>query len=158
PKLATALRDDPWSLAGDLTSAALALQLADRMKLDSAQLSELRGRLVAAIALARRVQQKSGGFAYWRNGKPSAFVTARVLAGLLEARRAGLPVPSEPIESAARFVAKDLASGELAKVSDIAWWEGDTKRVREGITAELFAVLSRLPEAARQGDIDTALG
>ena len=157
PELAASLSDDPWRLAGDLASAALVLQMASRIGVDNDELTDLRGRLVAALALARRVQRSDGGFAYWRNGKASAFVTGRVLDGMLEARSAGLPLPAQPIARAAQFIAAPLAGGQLVAVSDIAWWEGDSTRVREGITAELFDVLSRLPPKERQGDVPKAL-
>jgi hypothetical protein len=157
PELAATVRDDPWSLAGNLTSAALVLELAQRLGVETTEVDDLRGRLVAALALARRVQAKDGSFAYWRNGRASAFITARVLEGMLEARSSGLPVPSAPIEAAAQFVAKQLAGGDLVPVDSIAWWEGDSTRIREGITAEMFDILSRLPPTERPGEIGTAL-
>jgi hypothetical protein len=157
PTLAARIADDPWGLSSDLTAAAVVLQLADRFNVKSSEVKALRGRLIAALAMVRRVQQSDGGYAYWRNGKASPYITARVLDGMLEARTAGLPVPRAPIENAAGYIAKHLAGGDLVSTSDIGWWEGDSTKVREGLTAELFDVLSQVPEGMRNGAVNKAL-
>jgi MG2 domain/Alpha-2-macroglobulin family len=156
-ELAQQIGDDPWSLSSDLTSAAVVLQLAARLKVQSAEVEALRGRLAAAVSMAQRVQGPHGAFAYWRNGTPSAYITARVLAGLLEARAAGIPVPDAPLLGAATVVAKALESGAPIRKTTIGWWEGDEARVREGLTAEMFGVLARLPVGLRQGVAAQAL-
>ena len=155
--IAAIIEDQPWSLASDLVSTSLVLDLARRNGLRSDALDELRGRAIAALALTARVQATDGSFSYWRNGKPSPFITAKVLEGLLEARRIGLPAPASTIKNAAERLAAHLDGGGLVDVSDIGWWEGQTERVRTGITAEIFDVLARLRADERRGAVGAAL-
>lgn len=145
--------DDPWSLASDLSAAAVLLQLADRHGLRSDRLADLRGQAIAAIAMTSRVQASSGAFGYWRNGVPSPWITATVLDGLLEARAAGLRVPAKTVTKAAGFLAAKLPGGQLGDVRDIGWWEGDDAAIKRALEAEIFAVLARLPAAERTGEV-----
>jgi hypothetical protein len=155
--IAQVVEDTPWSLAGDLTSAALLLELAERYHRSSAQIDALRSRLLAGLTMAARVQEGDGSYSYWRNARPSAYVTARMLEGLLEARHAGLPVPSAAITAAAQYLAVPLAAGALVDVKDIGWWEGASTRVRLGITAEIFDVLARLEPSEQKDAVGLAL-
>jgi hypothetical protein len=149
--------DDPYALAGDLASAGVVLALAKRHGLATPAIDRLRADARAAVAMLGRVQQSDGRFAYWRNGKASAYITAIVLDALLSARRADLPVPGESIRAAASALGKALERGELLDVAEVGWWEGDETRVREGITAEAWLVLARVPKDLRGRDVDTAL-
>jgi hypothetical protein len=155
--IAQVVEDNPWRLAGDLTSASLLLELAERHQRRSEQIDALRSRLLAALTMALRVQAKDGSFAYWRNTRPSPYVTAKVLEGLLEARHAGLSVPSAPIAKAARYLAAPLAAGAPVDVREIGWWEGESARVRLGVTAEVFDVLARMEPSERKGPVQAAL-
>lgn len=150
--LLATISDDPWALAGDLSSAAILLKLADRHGTKGPQIDALRKQLVAAVAMTARVQRDNGAFAYWRNGAPSPYVTALVLDGLLDAREAGVRVPAKTIAAAAKFVGDELPTGKLAAMPDIGWWEGDDAQTRRAIESEILAVLARL-EAREQKDI-----
>ncbi|HZO14660.1 MAG TPA: alpha-2-macroglobulin family protein, partial [Polyangiaceae bacterium] len=155
--IARTIGDDPWSLATDLTSAALVLDLAKRHRVASERIEELRGEALAALTMVARIQRKDGSFGYWRNGKSSPYITAVLLEGLLEARRIGLPAPKATIDKAASHLASKLEGGDLIDVREIGWWEGDTTRVRYGITAEVFDALARLPADQRRGKVGLAI-
>jgi len=75
-----------------------------------------------------------------RNSNP--YMTAQSLEGLIALKRAGLPVPWDAINSAAGFLLATVNSNGLWSVSDIAFWEGNTLQVQEGISAEIFRVLT----------------
>jgi hypothetical protein len=147
------IADDPWALAGDLSAASIVLRLADRHGMKGKRLDDLRGQVVAAVAMTARVQRPSGAFAYWRNGEPSPYVTALVLDGLLDARESGIRVPSKVVSRAAAFLAERMPAGELKELHDIGWWEGDDAATRRAIESEIFAVLARLESEERTGAV-----
>ncbi len=156
-ELLDTIGDDPYALAGDLASAGVLLELADRLHLSSPALARLRADARAAVAMLARTQRKDGRFAYWRNGRSSAYVTAIVLDAMLAARRADLPVPTKSLRAAANALGRALREGKPLRVDEVGWWEGTEATLREGITAEVFAVLARVPADLRSPDVDAAL-
>ncbi len=149
--------DDPWSLASDLTTAVLVLELAKRHEVQTPKVQELRASVLAATSMLARVQASNGGFSYWRNGEASPYVTAQVLEGLLEAKRIGLPVHDDVITRASRFLAIHLRKGLPVDAVAIGWWEGSTAAVREGLGAEIFDILTRVPTKLRSKKVQTQL-
>lgn len=145
-QLADDVADDPSRLAVDLATASLILHFAKSRHLDTADLDVLRERVLAVLAMVRVVQNDDGSFAWWRNGKPSPYVTAWVLEGLLEARRTGLPAPPQSIMLAADYLAGQVDATKPVAVDDIGWWEGTDETVRRGVTAEIFDVLAQVPK------------
>lgn len=139
--------DDPHAIVSDLAAAAAIVRWAGGR--GGPELERLRSGIGAAIGMLARVQDPSGRWSYWRHGKPSAYVTALALDGLLEARAAGFDVPATTLATAAASLAEALDGGALLPASELGWWEGDETRVREGLTAEVFAILARIPEAER---------
>lgn len=151
------IADDPYAIAADLASAGALLELADRRGLASPKLDRLRTDARAAVAMLARMQRDDGTFAYWRNGRSSPYVTAIALDAMLAARRADLPVPTKTMRAAADALGRALRKGELLQTREIGWWEGTETTVREGITAEAFAVLARVPFDQRGPDVEAAL-
>jgi hypothetical protein len=141
------IADDPHAIVSDLAAAAAIVRWAG--SLGGPELERLRSGIGAAIGMLARVQDASGRWSYWRNGQLSAYVTALALDGLLEARAAGFDVPATTLATAAESLAEALDGGALLPASELGWWEGDETRVREGLTAEVFAILARIPEADR---------
>lgn len=157
-QLDQALLNDPDAVAVDLTTAALILQWADARQLSSPALAVLRERALSGVALLRLIQAKDGSFSYWRNGVPSPFVTGWALEGMLEARAAGLPYANTTVTRAAEFIASSIAPADnLVSVTDIGWWEGSTHAVRLGLTAELYAVMARIPTQDQSTIVRTKL-
>lgn len=73
------------------------------------------GKIVAA-------QRSDGGFGLWpESPRPSPWVTAYVLWGLTEARRAKVPVPEASIDSGVRFLRRNLESLELESLPSRAF-------------------------------------
>ena len=154
----TTLRDDPDAVAVDLVSAALVLRWAKDTRQQSDQLDRLREQALAQLALLRLYQRDDGAYGYWRNGAASPYVTGWVLDGLLTAREAGLPDTGRTIALAAEYIVDNLDDQDgLVEVHDIGWWEGESKVVRLGLTAELYATLARLPKAEQSGTVKARL-
>ena len=145
--------DDPSRLAVDLSTAALLVRYADEHGLWSRGSQQLREHLLGVLGMLRMVQRDDGAFAWWRNGEPSPYVTAWALEGLIEAREAGLPAPDDVITKAATWVSTQIGPDKLVDADDIGWWEGDTKAVRQGLTAEIFDVLTRVPKSLSNSTI-----
>ncbi|MFH1438878.1 MAG: alpha-2-macroglobulin family protein [Pseudomonadota bacterium] len=74
--------------------------------------------------------------------KSNPYMTAQTIEALVEMKRAGLPVPEQAIGRAMQFLASAVSSDNLWSVDDIAFWEGSTKQVQEGISAEIFRVMA----------------
>jgi len=70
------------------------------------------------------------------------YMTAQSLEALVEMKRAGLPVPESAVGMAMQALTKSVSSDNLWSVDDIAFWEGSTKQVQEGISAEIFRVMA----------------
>ena len=147
--LAERVGKDPFGLATDLLSAALVLRYAAHRDMASAPLDQLHTLVSAALPRIEQAQRTDGAFTWWRSGAPSPYVTAWVLEGLLAARRVPLPVSAAVIRAAAEYLTTALDADGLIQVADIAWWEGDTRAVREGLTAEVADVLSQIPAGER---------
>jgi uncharacterized protein YfaS (alpha-2-macroglobulin family) len=156
-ELGAQLADDPLSLASDLSSAALLLQYAQRHGIQSAALQELRQRVLGAIGQLGFAQAADGSFAYWRNGRPGAFMTAWALEGMLEAQALDITVPQEGITRAAEWLAGRIGPDGGFEVKEIAFWEGDGAAVREGVAAEVFHVLTLIPASQRTAPVEQAI-
>ena len=139
------LQERPLTIASDLASASLILRYAQKNNIDTPHIADLRARVLEAIGALQFAQNPDGSFGYWRNGEPSAYITAWALEGLLEALELDLPVPQSAILNAGNFLAKQRLEDGLVKVDEIAFWEGDSAQVRLGITAEIFDIVSRIP-------------
>lgn len=138
--------DNPSRLAVDLTTAALLVRYADEHGIWTRESRQMKEHLLGVLGMLRMVQRSDGAFAWWRNGEASPYVTAWALEGLIEAREAGLPAPDDVITRAATWVSTQIGPDKLVDAKDIGWWEGDTNAVREGLTAEIFDVLTRVPK------------
>lgn len=150
--------DDPMSLAGDLTAAALVLQHARARKLSSPKLTALRARVLGSVGALTSAQRPDGAFVYWRTGNPSVMMTAWVLEGLLEAQELDLPVDQRAITRAASWLAARFGTpGGLLDMREVEAWEGDRDRMREGLTAQVVHVLARVPEATRTRAVQAVL-
>lgn len=154
--LAAMATSSPLGLGGNLLSSVRVLRHARASDDSRAHLTELEGRTLRAIAEVSGWQRSDGAFGYWRNGKASAFVTAFVLEGLLEARALGLPVDDRVVQAAAKWLVSDLDRGGLSSVDDIAFWQGGTDLVRTAVTADVFVALAGVPEELRTPAIDRA--
>jgi hypothetical protein len=154
--LASIATHSPLGLGGNLLASTRVLRHARASDTSAAQLTELEARAIRAVAEANGWQRNDGAFGYWRSGKPSAFVTAFVLEGLLEARAIGLPVDDRVIQRAATWLASDLDRSNLSSVDDIAFWQGKSDLVRIAVTADVFVALASVPQDLRTPDIDRA--
>lgn len=148
--------DNPSALAVDLTTAALLVRYADEHGIWTRESRQMKEHLLGVLGMLRMVQRSDGAFAWWRNGEASPYVTAWALEGLIEAREAGLPAPDDVITRAATWVSTQIGPDKLVDAKDIGWWEGDTKAVREGLTAEIFDVLTRVPKPLSNSTIRIA--
>ena len=140
---------DPLAIASDLLSAALVLDYARRNQLASPRLADLELMVREAVAMLQLYQHKDGSFAYWRNQKKSPYITAWVLEGLLAARALALPVSDQSLASASTWLSDQFLADGLVDVSDVAFWEGDTRAVRAGLSTEIFDVLTMVPTKLR---------
>jgi len=70
------------------------------------------------------------------------YMTAQSLEGLVEMKRAGLPVPENAVGKAMQALSKSVGSDNLWSVDDIAFWEGKTRQVQMGVSAEIFRVMA----------------
>lgn len=145
-----ALKEDPLSMSADLTGAALLLRIAQQQRLESDALTRLRARVSAGLLGLSHTQASDGSFSYWRSSaKPSMMVTAWALEGALEAKSIGMSVPSSMINLAAQWLAKRLGKKLEIDVSELAYWEGDSEQVKAGLRAQIFDIITRIPEDER---------
>jgi hypothetical protein len=152
------MRQDPLSLASDLVSAAALIDYATRHDIASPRIEELRRRVLAAAGAVQFAQQKSGAWSYWRAGRPSPYVTAWTVEGLLEAARVGAPLDAKVLRRAGDWLTAGITKdAPLISNAEVAWWEGDTQAVRLGLTAEVFDTLSRVPASSRSAQTEAAL-
>ncbi|MBH23235.1 MAG: hypothetical protein CMH57_02000 [Myxococcales bacterium] len=155
--LTDAMRERPLAMASDLVSVALLLQYAQRHNVTSPKLTELRYRLLDTIGQLQYAQNPDGSFSFWRNGAKSAYVTAWALEAILEAQQLDAPVNQEVIRKASLWLANHIQKDGLIEVDDVAFWQGDTRAVRLGLTAEVYDVLSRVPANLRSKAVQGAL-
>ncbi|MEC9441515.1 MAG: MG2 domain-containing protein [Myxococcota bacterium] len=151
------VRDAPLTITADLATAALLLQYAQRRGLDSGAIADLRKRVMMAVGALQFSQHPNGSYSYWRNATPSVYVTAWALEGLVEAQQLDMAVPQETIVKSAEWLARQVDAGGLVEVDSIAFWEGDSEKVRLGITAEVFHVLASMPKSTRTPIIEKTL-
>jgi hypothetical protein len=154
--LASLAAHGPLGLGGNLLASARVLRHARATDTAASRVAEIEARVIRGVAQANGLARSDGAFGYWRNGKPSAFVTAFVLEGLLEARAVGLPVDDRVIQRAASWLVSDLGHANLASTDDIAFWEGTTEVVRMAVTADVFVALARMPDELRTPEIKRA--
>jgi len=124
-------------------------------------LGHLRLRLQASLAALLMSQNGDGGWG-WHvkllRVDPSGgmgvdvpvsnpYMTAQTLEGLVEMKRAGLPVPEPNVRSALHSLSNSLGSDNLWSVKAIAFWEGGTNEVQLGVSAEIFRVMALACEA-----------
>lgn len=145
--LDSTIRRDPFGYASDLASAAAILRYARVRGQSSKSINRLRRKVRrAASALAFR-QRRDGSFTYWRNDKPSAFVTAWALDGLLETQDLDVPAPQKSIIKAAHWLVGQFDRQLRLKQDGILYWEG--KQAGHLIAAQVYHVLSRVPKIQR---------
>jgi hypothetical protein len=156
--LASMASQSALGLGSNALAAARVLRHARSGDSSGSQLAELEARAIRAVAETTGWQRTDGSFGYWRTGKPSAFVTAFVLEGLLEARALGLPGDDRVIQRAAQWLASDVDRDGLATVDDIAFWQGGSELVRMGVTSDVFVALASMPSELRTPEIDRARG
>ncbi len=144
-EMQSTLRERPLLVASDLATAALILRYAQKHDLQSAQLDDLRARVLSAMSTLQIAQRPDGAFSYWRNAKPSPYVTAWALEGMLEAMELDIPLPGDAVQRASDYLVASHRDDQLVSTDEIAFWEGDSKTVRIGVSAEIFDVLSRVP-------------
>ncbi|NCC20911.1 MAG: hypothetical protein EOM26_00445 [Alphaproteobacteria bacterium] len=82
---------------------------------------DMEKRLSEAVSALRRRQTDEGGFAMWDGGRePHDFLTVYALDFLVQAREAGHPVPSEPVEQGLRYLRnwtnRDIRSMDDARI------------------------------------------
>jgi hypothetical protein len=70
------------------------------------------------------------------------YMTAQSLEGLVEMKRAGLPVPEDAVQRAMGALTGSVGGDGLWSVDAIAFWEGDTRQVQTGVSAEIFRVMA----------------
>jgi hypothetical protein len=146
------LRERPLLVASDLASASIILRYAQRHGIASAQLDDLRARVLSAMSTLQLAQHADGSFAYWRNGASSPYVTAWALEGMLEAMELDLPLPQDSLKRASAYLIKSHEADALVSTDEIAFWEGDGAKVRLGISAEIFDILARVPVSMRSDE------
>lgn len=151
------VREAPLTITADLATAAILLQYAQRRKIDSKALADLHKRVMMAVGALQFAQKSDGSYSYWRNGQSSVYVTAWALEGLVEAQQLDVAVPQETIQKSATWLANQVDSEGLVEVDSISFWEGDSRKVQLGVTAEVFYVLARIPKATRTPAIERAL-
>src|SRR5207248_1272596 len=76
------------------------------VELDEASLHE---KIRAGLDRLYSFQHEDGGWGWWKTDESHPFMTAYVLAGLVQAHAAGTQVRQEAIDKGARWVKKDFA-------------------------------------------------
>lgn len=143
------ISEQPLSVTADLATAALVLRYATAKGIDSPMLARLRDRVTQAVSMLALAQHDEGSFSYWRNGRQSVYATTWALEGMLEALELDVPVHSGGITHAADWLASQVSSSGEVEVDDIAFWEGGSERVRVGVAAQVFDVLTKIPKSMR---------
>ena len=151
------VRDAPLAITTDLVTASLILQYARRRDITSSALRDLEWRVMRAITALQMAQAKDGSLSYWRNGRPSAYVTAWALEGMLEAQELDVPIPPSMITKAATWLASQVDEKGRVPVDATSFWEGESEEVRRGVSAEVFDVLASVPESLRTSKITEAV-
>lgn len=136
------------SLGGDtsasvLRSVAQVLRYKARFGLGKEQDLKLVELLIRGSRWLLKQQSSSGAFSYWRHGQDDAHHTAYVLETLLDLRRVGIDVPAKAIREAAWYLLTYRAADGLWDTSRAAFWEGKSRDVRNGLSAEIFRAAAR---------------
>ncbi|MBN1945060.1 MAG: hypothetical protein JW797_05255 [Bradymonadales bacterium] len=139
---------DLWSLGGELIATALLYEYRLRGEGPGQVVEQMRQALQMAVGELVSAQQPDGGWGFWWHGKSSPYITAYCVEALSLLSRLGFSVPPVTLQQAVNYLV-DVQTGDLYDVSDIAFWEGQTEAVRLGITAEIFSVLTAVPDTAR---------
>ena len=141
--------DDTMSVSGELIATALIY----RMQRDHGgtydTMKSLRQHLEWGLYELLTYQGPDGGWGFWWDRDSNPYITAYCLEALVELENAGLTVPTVAYRRAFAFLEQALAEDGLYDMSAIAFWEGNTDQVREGLTAEIFDILTSVPRAAR---------
>lgn len=117
----------------------------DQKAAPAAQIDAERRALVAEMQLLLSVQHPDGGWGFWWDGTPNPYITAYCVEALTELHAAGIALPSPDVMLRATGFLASARRAELFDTDAIAFWEGDSEAVREGVTAEVFSILSRVP-------------
>jgi hypothetical protein len=128
---------------------------------DEKALDVLRLRMQANLASLLMAQNADGGWGWHvklirsdasgqtgiETPKSNPYMTAQTIEGLVEMKRAGLPVPEQNVRMGLGSLVSTLPSDSLWSVDEIAFWEGKTQEVQLGVSAEIFHVMVLACEA-----------
>ena len=144
---------DPLGASADLISALLLLEY---QELHEVEAWVSREELAAWIPWLESFQYADGGWGVWWEETSSPYFTAYVVEALVEAERLGFDVDDEVVKRAVDFLLGDR-DGAWYDQSTIAFWEGNTESVQRALTAEIFSVLSRVPDRMLSDDAQEEL-
>jgi uncharacterized protein YfaS (alpha-2-macroglobulin family) len=84
-----------------------------------------------------------GGYGWWRTGRNSnLFATAQALRLMGKMLEADIAVPPAALQAAFRYLRNRQDKDGLWPVTDIAFWEGSTQKVRMQVGASVFRALA----------------
>ncbi len=147
----------PHGCAEQITSAAMTNLVIleygiESGKVDASRMQALRDSLRTAIARLLATQREDGGWDWFLgrgpSKRPNLYLTAYVLRFLTDVRAVDLYVPDAALAQAAGFVMKHRGPEGLWSGKDAFFWEKTNEAVDMALSAELFAVLARVPTDA----------
>ncbi len=97
------------SFLPNITVQAAVKDLGLKTDLDQAALQE---KIHAGLDRLYNFQHPDGGWGWWETDESHPFMTAYVVAGLVQARDAGTPVTQGAIDNGVKWIKQDLARGE----------------------------------------------
>jgi uncharacterized protein YfaS (alpha-2-macroglobulin family) len=74
----------------------------------------LREKVRAGLERLYNFQHDDGGWGWWQSDESHPFMTAYVVAGLMQAQAAGMPVNDEVVQKGGNWLVKAIADGKLA--------------------------------------------
>ena len=152
------VHQSPLALTTDLASASLVLQYARKHGMSSEALTDLQGRVLQALASLQFAQAADGSFSYWRHqDHGSAYITAWAVEGMIEAQQLDFPVPQDSLKRALAWLATQVGADGLVPTGEISFWQGQTKEVQQGLSAHVFAILSRVPASQTTPALEGAM-
>ena len=141
--------DDTMSVGGELIATALIYQMQVEHGGNPDNLKGLRQDLEWGLYELLTYQRPDGGWGFWWDRESNPYITAYCLEALVEINNTGLAVPTVAFRRALTFLEAAIGEDGLYDMSAIAFWEGNTEQVRQGLTAEIFDIITSVPNTAR---------
>jgi uncharacterized protein YfaS (alpha-2-macroglobulin family) len=136
----------PWMLleepgAGAVIAYQVERVLTQMKKLTPERRTKLQQAYAEDAALLASSALADGSYAYARTGEASTYLTAKALAGLSALQKAGQPVDMTRLQQAVTALFASQTADGLFDTSDVAFWEGDTLKRREALSAEIYRTI-----------------